>query len=228
MKISFNSSIYNIKRNPISVSKKNDYFSKHDKNLLETSNSYYNKIYVQHSRKNVSFGMEEDIFATSRNGHSLIDTFDEDTNSLDIRSNGLYPSNVISNLAHNEFEFDGVKCASIEGFLQSLKTDDVEKQIEICASYGGSAKKISRKFEDWKTTETVYWNGKSYNRNSAEFEDLLLSAYKACYDQNEIYRKALNSTVGKNLTHISGKTDKADTILTADEFVEILNKIRNV
>lgn len=228
MKINFNSTIYNTKTNPFLVSSKKYFSSRNNQNLLETSNSYYNKCSIYYLRKNINFGMKEDIFATSRNGHRLIDTYDENTNSIDIRSNGLYPSNVISNLAHNEFVFDGVKCASIEGFLQSLKTENIDKQIEICASYGGSAKKISRELEDWKKTETVHWKGKSYNRNSEAFKKLLLSAYKACYDQNEIYRNALNSTIGKNLTHISGKKNKTDTILTADEFINILNAIRNL
>ena len=40
----------------------------------------------------------EDYFATTRNGHQLVDFYDPDTNTLDIRSNGIYPSNVLSNL----------------------------------------------------------------------------------------------------------------------------------
>lgn len=35
----------------------------------------------------------EDVFATTRNGRQLVDFYDPDTNTLDIRSNGLYPSN---------------------------------------------------------------------------------------------------------------------------------------
>ena len=36
--------------------------------------------------------MEENYFATSRNGHELKDMNDPVTNTLDIPSNGLYPS----------------------------------------------------------------------------------------------------------------------------------------
>ena len=43
----------------------------------------------------------EDYFATTRNGHQLVDFYDPETNTLDIRSNGLYPSNVLSNLCSN-------------------------------------------------------------------------------------------------------------------------------
>ena len=36
--------------------------------------------------------MEENNKVTSRNGHELKDMYDPETNTLDIRSNGLYPS----------------------------------------------------------------------------------------------------------------------------------------
>ena len=61
--------------------------------------------------------MKEDFFAKSRNGHLLKDTFNRETKTLDIYSSGLYPANVLSNLAPKNFCFDGVECASMEGFL---------------------------------------------------------------------------------------------------------------
>lgn len=38
---------------------------------------------------------------------------------MDIRSGKDYPSSALSNFAPHPFEIDGVKCASMEGFLQS-------------------------------------------------------------------------------------------------------------
>ncbi len=84
--------------------------------------------------------MEENYMATTRNGHELKDMYNPETNTLDIRSNGLYPSNVLSNLCSNAFVFDGVECGSMEGFLQSLKCKDEERQKQICAMKGGEAK----------------------------------------------------------------------------------------
>lgn len=55
---------------------------------------------------------------TTRNGHDRKDMYNPETNTLDIRSNGLYPSNVLSNLCSNGFRFDGMVCGSMEGFLQ--------------------------------------------------------------------------------------------------------------
>ena len=48
--------------------------------------------------------------------------------AVDIWSKSPYPANVLSNLHDNEFYFDGVKCGSMEGFLQSLKQKNVKKQ----------------------------------------------------------------------------------------------------
>ena len=36
--------------------------------------------------------MEENYMATTRNGHELKDMYNPETNTLDIRSNGLYPA----------------------------------------------------------------------------------------------------------------------------------------
>lgn len=43
---------------------------------------------------------------------------------MDIGSGNTYPSNALSNFAPHSFVIDGVKCASMEGFLQSLKTNN--------------------------------------------------------------------------------------------------------
>lgn len=100
----------------------------------------------------------EDYKATTRNGHQLIDFYDPDANTLDIHSNGLYPSNVLSNLCSNGFRFDGVVCGSMEGFLQSLKQQEKSKQLQICQMKGGNARKHSVTL--WQTNQIVWWRGK--------------------------------------------------------------------
>ena len=52
--------------------------------------------------------MEENYMATTRNGHELKDMYNPETNTLDIRSNGLYPSKVLSNLCSNGLRLDGM------------------------------------------------------------------------------------------------------------------------
>ena len=77
--------------------------------------------------------MEENYNATSCNGHESQDMYDPETNTLDIRSNGLYPSNVLSNLCSNGFRFEGMICGSMEGFLQSLKRQDLDSSVRYAA-----------------------------------------------------------------------------------------------
>ena len=145
--------------------------------------------------------------------------------AVDVWSTKPYPANVLSNLYPNAFDIDGVKCASMEGFLQSLKHSDPQLQKKICALSGKDAKE--RSITDWQATQTVYWQGKPIGRQSSEFQTLLFRAYRSLFQQNETFRTALDSTKGKRLYHTRGLTDPQKTILTEQEFCKLLMDIRN-
>lgn len=167
----------------------------------------------------------EDYFAAERNGHQLNDFYDPETNTLDIRSNGVYPSNVLSNLCSNGFRFDGVLCGSMEGFLQSLKHQDRDKQRQICSMKGGNARKHS--VTSWQTDQIVWWKGQAYDRQSEEYQKLIRRAYQAMFDQSERFRSALMQTRGITLIHSSGEESPYRTILTEQEFCQILTEMRD-
>ena len=169
--------------------------------------------------------MEENYFAAVRNGHQMKDFYDPETNTLDIRSNGLYPSGVLSNLCSNGFRFEGVVCGSMEGFLQSLKQQEKSKQLQICQMKGGNARKKS--VTSWQTDQIVWWKGAAYDRQSEEYQKLIRRAYQAMFDQSERFRAALMQTRGITLTHSSGETNPFKTILTAQEFCRILTEMRD-
>ena len=143
------------------------------------------------------------------------------TDTIDIYSKGEYPADVLSNFYANAFEFDGVACASMEGFLQSLKFRSVKKQKAVCALFGKEAKNAGSKKFLWKLTGNLYWKGKRYKRTSADFDKLRFDAYKALLS-NETFRNALLSARGKTLSHSVGKHDKKSTILTEEEFIGFL------
>ena len=168
---------------------------------------------------------KEDYLSTHRNGHRLNDMYDPKTNTLDIRSNGLYPSNVLSNMCSNGFRFDGMLCGSMEGFLQSLKRKETDKQRQICSMKGGNARKMS--VTSWQTDQIVWWKGTAINRQSKEFQDLIRKAYKAMFEQNECFRIALLSTCGTKLYHCRGEQDSYKTILTESEFCSVLTEMRD-
>lgn len=74
--------------------------------------------------------------------------------AVDIWSKSPYPANVLSNLHGNAFMFDGIECGSMEGFLQSLKYQDMDEQRRICAMSGKEAKHMTR--SDWQETQTLF------------------------------------------------------------------------
>jgi len=145
---------------------------------------------------------------------------------MDIRSNGSYPSNKLSNFAGHRFELDGVVCNSMEGFLQSLKYSNPDMQIEICKLVGFAAKKKGSK-KNWKTKQKLYWMGVELKRDSDRYQDLLDRAYNALCDDSEGFRKALLASGTGILTHSMGRRKKNETILTTTEFCSRLMKLRN-
>jgi predicted NAD-dependent protein-ADP-ribosyltransferase YbiA (DUF1768 family) len=142
---------------------------------------------------------------------------------MDIKKGAGYPASKLSNLAPNPFKIDGVECASMEGFLQSLKHQDPETQKHICQLIGMKAKKSGGK--NWKRNQTLYWKGVAYKRDSEEYQKLLDRAY-AALAKNRKFQKALLATGNAALTHSIGKRKQKDTVLTAREFTRRLEDIR--
>ena len=169
--------------------------------------------------------MEDNYMATTRNGHELKDMYNPETNTLDIRSNGLYPSNVLSNLCSNGFRLDGMVCGSMEGFLQSLKRKELDKQRQICSMRGGNARKMS--VTSWQTDQVIWWKGQAIDRQSEEYQRLIRRAYQAMFEQSERFRAALMQTRGITLVHTSGEPSPYKTILTPSEFCGILMDMRD-
>lgn len=144
--------------------------------------------------------------------------------ALDIWSKSPYPANVLSNLCSNGFRFEGVLCGSMEGFLQSLKYQNIDKQRQICSMKGKNAKNMTS--THWQTDQIVWWKGIAINRQSQDFQDLIRRAYQAMFEQNERFRIALMSTRGMKLYHSQGEQNSFKTILTESEFCSTLTEIR--
>lgn len=145
--------------------------------------------------------------------------------AIDIWSKSDYPGDVLSNLCSNGFRFDGMVCGSMEGFLQSLKQKDKDKQRQICQMKGKNAKKMTT--TGWQTDQIVWWKGRAIDRQDESFRSFVKQAYTAMFEQNERFRTALMSTRGMKLYHSRGEQDSYKTILTNLEFCEILTEIRD-
>ena len=85
--------------------------------------------------------------------------------TLDIKAKAPYPAGSLSNFAPHVFAIDAVRCASMEGFLQSLKIEDLTEQERVCGLPGPVAQSVGRK-HNWSTTGTLWWRGRPYDRLS--------------------------------------------------------------
>lgn len=145
---------------------------------------------------------------------------------MDIGSGNGFPSATLSNFTPHPFVFDGVECNSMEGLLQSFKFSNPEMQKEVCKLVGKQAKFKGKK-KKWHKTQTLYWQGVEYKRDSQEYQDLLDRAFNAL-STNEGFRKALLATGTATLTHSIGKIKQNETVLTRNEFCSRLMNIRRI
>lgn len=143
---------------------------------------------------------------------------------MDIGSGSGYPSAALSNFAPHPFVIDKVECASMEGFLQSLKFSNPDMQKEVCKLVGKAAKFKGKK-KKWWQTQTLYWQGQEIDRHSQEYQKLLDRAYTALA-QNDSFRRALLATGAAMLTHSIGKSNPSETVLTKAEFCGRLMRLR--
>lgn len=143
---------------------------------------------------------------------------------MDIGSGSGWPSCALSNFAPHPFVIDNVVCASMEGFLQSLKFKEPEMQVEVCKLVGKAAKFKGKK-KKWWQTQTLFWQGQTFKRDSKEYQELLDRAFDAL-STNTSFQKALLATGTATLTHSIGKTKQQETVLTRQEFCSRLTKIR--
>ena len=143
------------------------------------------------------------------------------TEILDIKAKDKGIGGALSNFAPHAFTIDGVQCASMEGFLQALKTPNVKKQQKVCAMTGIDAKNAFRRSPRrylFLKTHRVYWQGQTIDRMSGDFDDLITRAYDALFENSD-FRRALEGAKGKNLIHGHGKAKKKETVLTEEEFI---------
>jgi predicted NAD-dependent protein-ADP-ribosyltransferase YbiA (DUF1768 family) len=143
---------------------------------------------------------------------------------MDVGSRNSYPAGALSNFSPHPFEIDGIKCNSMEGFLQSLKFKNPAMQEHVCSLVGFKAKAAGSK-KNWYVSQTLWWKGVSIKRDSDEYQELLDRAYDAL-SENTKFQKALLATGNAVLKHSIGKSDKNKTVLTKQEFCSRLTKIR--
>ena len=112
---------------------------------------------------------------------------------MDIGSGNGYPSASLSNFAPHPFEIDGIKCNSMEGFLQSLKFESVEMQRFVCTLVGKAAKFKGKK-KKWYQKQELYWNGKHINEALMNIKNSLtgpITAFIKMRDSLKLYEQQM-------------------------------------
>lgn len=107
----------------------------------------------------------------------------------------------------------------------SYKFESEDMQKEVCKLVGYMAKKKGSK-KNWKTSQTLYWRGKSYKRDSQEYQDLLTKAFDRL-STNKSFATAILSTGNSTLDHSIGNSDPSYTVLTRREFCRQLTRVRD-
>ena len=144
--------------------------------------------------------------------------------AVDISSDGRYPGAMLSNFTPYEFTFRGKRFLSMESLLQGLKFETVETQNGVFERVGVKAKLRGKK-RKWYLDQTLYWQGTPMKRDSEEYKNIVCEAFYALAE-NIDFQQTLLATGDKRLYHTMGKSDPTRTILTEDEFCEILTNLR--
>lgn len=147
-------------------------------------------------------------------------------NTIDIRYKGENLQKRLSNLYPYEFTFEGIHYGSIESFFGTLRTSSLLAKQKIYNLSGMDSWYEGHKYMTWYNTQTVDYKGKTINRHSVEYDNLITSVYDALFT-NEDFKKALLETDRCKLSHKIGKTDKHKTLLTQKEFIGHLNRLRD-
>lgn len=147
---------------------------------------------------------------------------------MNIGSNGKYPANKLSNFTPFNFIVDGVVCGSMEGFLQSLKYENMQAQESTAKLVGLYAKRKGQKRnKQWRSKQTLWWKGRPIIRSSTTYQVLLDHAFTCLYEQNEKFRDTLQAAGNAKFTHSIGKNKETETVLTVQEFCQRLQKLKD-
>lgn len=131
----------------------------------------------------------------------------------------------LSNLYPYEFDFDGTHYASIEAFFGTLRTSSLTAKQKLYTTFGMNSWYMGHEHMTWYSTQTVDYKGKTIDRHSVEYDDLITTAFDALFT-NEDFKEALRESGDCKLTHTIGKTAKGKTLLTRKEFIGHLNRLR--
>lgn len=149
-----------------------------------------------------------------------MDILNIDSRSADVRGREL------SNFMIRPFTLDGVKLASVEGFIQGTKYPEGHPLREKVFGLAGiEAKKMGYVLSHGGRDTWIWWQGERIPYGSAHHHRLIARAIEASFRQNPWAHVLLRSTRLVKLTHDVGGPE--DAALPADVFCAILEDLRD-
>jgi predicted NAD-dependent protein-ADP-ribosyltransferase YbiA (DUF1768 family) len=139
---------------------------------------------------------------------------------------------ILSNFAVTPFVLDGLQYKTVEGFWQSLKTEDEVLRQKIRMAEGFDAKQMGRKAQTLSAPQTFTYLDGLYTVGSMEHHILLERAIRAKTAQNAEVRETLLKSYPKPLKHMLrnqfGRWRSGDSpALPAISFEKMLMRIRD-
>lgn len=144
---------------------------------------------------------------------------------MNIGSGKGYPLSQLCSDSLHPFELDGVKCASIDSFVQGLKFEKASQQASVCKEAPKAARERGKKAMDWKNGQVLWWKGQALERRSTEQRELLQRAVSQAANQCPAFRDALVHT-GTMVLDCSAQSKEFDTPVTEAEYCAALSSVR--
>lgn len=138
-----------------------------------------------------------------------------------------FASNSLSAFSKFYFTIDGVKCISVESFLQSLKFKNIKKQQLICDMPPEQAVKLGNKKKLWKQTDNLWWKGNKIKRSSSDYQLLLNCVFDELCKNNNFIRVLMDCGNIEILRTVN-TIGRHSVMLSEDEFVSRLVNMRSL
>jgi len=138
----------------------------------------------------------------------------------------------LSNLFQHGFKFYGDNVKSIEGVLQSLKHNSMQRQVEIRQLWGMDAINSRETAPvDWRIKQQLVFKNATREdimcRHGEQYQEFLNALFLSL-NQNPLFKEVLKCTGKKTLLHTAGLTDQTQTVLTRHEFEGRINALKDL
>lgn len=144
---------------------------------------------------------------------------------MNIGSGKGYPLSQLCSDTLHAFELDGVKCTSIDSFVQGLKFEKASQQMSVCKENPKSARERAKKSMDWKNSQLLWWKGIAFERRSTAHRNLLLRAIAQVAHECPAFADALIHTGSMSLC-CAAQSKEFDTPVTEAEYCAALGIVR--